>query len=70
MAEMPPARFVWRKSRASGGTNCVEVGVSEESVLLRDSKDPLGPSLRFTPDEWTAFLTGVRGGEFDLRPGP
>ncbi len=69
MAEMPRARPVWRKSRASGSGNCVEVALAGESVLLRDSKDQLGPSLRFTPEEWSAFLVGVRSGEFDLRPG-
>jgi len=47
----------------------VEVALAGESVLLRDSKDQLGPSLRFTPEEWSAFLVGVRSGEFDLRPG-
>jgi Domain of unknown function (DUF397) len=30
----------------------------------RDSKDPGGPVLRFTPSEWAAFLCGVQNGEF------
>jgi len=29
---------------------------------LRDSKDPSLPPHRFTPDEWNAFLAGVRAG--------
>ena len=29
-------------------------------VALRDSKDPAGPALVFTPDEWQAFIAGVR----------
>jgi hypothetical protein len=33
---------------------------------VRDSKDPQGPVLLFTPDEWRAFVGGVRNGEFDL----
>jgi Domain of unknown function (DUF397) len=38
-----------------------------ESVLylVRDSKDPAGPSLAFTTAEWEAFTAGVKDGEFD-----
>jgi hypothetical protein len=35
-------------------------------VSLRDSKDISRPTHTFTPQEWTAFLAGVRNGEFDL----
>ena len=41
---------------------------SDVRVLVRDSKNPDGPVLTFTPDEWQAFLTGAQAGEFD-RPG-
>ncbi len=60
------AELVWRKSKASAEVNCVEVALTPDRVLVRDSKDPAGGALSFTPQEWTAFLTGVRGGEFDL----
>jgi hypothetical protein len=44
----------------------VEVaGLPGRTIGLRDSKDPNGPVLRFTPDEWQAFLGGARNGEFD-----
>jgi hypothetical protein len=33
---------------------------------MRDSKDPDGPVLTFTPDEWKAFTLGVQDGEFDV----
>ena len=36
-----------------------------DQVAVRDSKDPSGPVLVFTPHEWRAFLDGVRDGEFD-----
>jgi hypothetical protein len=58
----------WRKPTASGSSNCVEVAASREAVHVRDSKHQDGPVLTFTPDEWLAFLKGVRAGEFDLRP--
>jgi len=33
---------------------------------MRHSLDPSGPMLTFSLAEWAAFLTGVRGGEFDV----
>jgi hypothetical protein len=35
-------------------------------VAVRDSKDPDGPRLIFTPAEWETFTAGVRDGEFEL----
>ena len=56
----------WIKSSLSfSNSNCVEVADGGSTVLVRDSKNPGGPVLRFTPDEWSAFLRGVRNGEFD-----
>lgn len=46
------------------GGSCVEVAEFGGAVLLRDSKDPDGPRLTFTPAEWTAFASGVAAGEF------
>jgi hypothetical protein len=71
-ADIPAA--AWSKSRRSGGqSNCVEVAVTEGSkegsdhvITIRDSKNPDGPKLVFTPAEWEAFTAGVRDGEFDL----
>ena len=59
----------WRKSARSGGTggNCVEVACNVPRVVaVRDSKDPEGPRLAFTPDEWRVFTAGVKAGEFEL----
>ena len=57
----------WVKSSLSfSNSNCVEVAsLPGGKVGVRDSKDPEGPVLRFTPDEWSAFLGGARNGEFD-----
>lgn len=59
---------MFRKSSYSGAVNqaCVEVGFVTAEVLVRDSKDPGGPVLHFTPDEWRAFAAGMKAGEFDL----
>ncbi len=69
---------VWVKSSLSfSNGNCVEVAeLPGGSVGVRHSKDPGGPVLTFTRQEWDAFLGGVRLGEFDrpgrtaYRPGP
>ncbi len=57
----------WTKSSLSlSNGNCVEVAsMPGDHIGVRDSKDAEGPVLRFTPDEWNAFLGGVRNGEFD-----
>lgn len=57
----------WFKSTRSGayGDNCVETMAYQGDILVRDSKDPTGPVLRFTRDEWDAFVAGVKAGEFD-----
>jgi Domain of unknown function (DUF397) len=57
----------WIKSSLSfSNGNCVEVAnLPHGEIGVRDSKDPKGAVLRFTPDEWHAFLGGVRNGEFD-----
>lgn len=60
----------WHKALASNPSgNCVEVGkgtgVYDGFVAVRDSKNPSGPALAFTPAEWTAFLQGAKDGNFD-----
>jgi hypothetical protein len=66
---MDLSRAEWRKSSWSGGNggDCVEVARNlSGAVAVRDSKDPDGPKLTFTPDEWAAFTAGIKTGEFDL----
>ncbi|MFC4590589.1 DUF397 domain-containing protein [Sphaerisporangium corydalis] len=70
----------WRKSTWTGdnGGNCVEVAelsaVADQSspgttsttwIAVRDSKNPEGPKLYFTPAEWDAFLDGVKASDFN-----
>ncbi|WP_181722356.1 DUF397 domain-containing protein [Nocardia gipuzkoensis] len=59
---------VWFKSTRSGSKDCVEVAHLEGGMVgVRDSKNPTGPALVFTPGEWDAFTAGVNDGEF-MRP--
>lgn len=54
----------WHKSShssANGGA-CVEVaGDGLGVVAVRDSKDPDGPALVFTPADWSAFIASLKG---------
>jgi Domain of unknown function (DUF397) len=73
---------VWAKSSHSGNrSDCVEATAvtsrdglkipvgkadTEKLILLRDSKNPDGGTLVFDEHEWSAFIAGVKDGEFDL----
>ncbi|MFI5929597.1 DUF397 domain-containing protein [Micromonospora sp. NPDC051543] len=57
MTELTGAQ--WRKSTRSGdnGGACVEVADNLPGlVAVRDSKDPAGPALTFSPAAWTSFV--------------
>ena len=58
---------VWRKSSDSNPTGeCVEFAVLDGgAVAVRNSRDPHGPALIYTPAEISAFVHGVKAGEFD-----
>ncbi len=67
-------RKKWFKSSFSGPNDCcIEVTFNMDAVQVRDSKyqrDPSNdverePILSFTNAEWTAFIAGVKAGEFD-----
>ncbi|MBP5867643.1 DUF397 domain-containing protein [Streptomyces sp. LBUM 1485] len=58
--------LVWVKSSYSGdNSNCVEVAALQRGHAVRDSKNPNGPMLAFTAEEWGAFISGAKSGEFD-----
>jgi hypothetical protein len=56
----------WVKSSYSGNNgNCIEVAaLPGGGRALRDSKDPSGPVLTFSADEFNAFVAGAVDGEF------
>jgi hypothetical protein len=64
----------WRKSSYSNpdGGECIEVADGFTGIVpVRDSKDPHGPALVFSDEGWTAFIAGVKSGDFataDQRP--
>jgi hypothetical protein len=57
----------WRKSARSGAQgNCVELArPSAGRVLVRNSRFPDGPVLRFSPEEMAGFVRAIKAGDFD-----
>ncbi|MFF7449446.1 MULTISPECIES: DUF397 domain-containing protein [unclassified Streptomyces] len=49
-----------RSSYSTGANNCVETarpgtGPAAGLLAVRDSKDPSGPALLFSPESWAGF---------------
>ncbi|WP_454194753.1 DUF397 domain-containing protein [Nocardia sp. Marseille-Q1738] len=64
-ADLSGARW-FKSSHSGGGNECVEVAHLDGGMVgVRDSKNPSGPALVFTPGEWDAFLAGAADGEFE-----
>jgi hypothetical protein len=64
---------IWQRASGEPGEPCVEIAFlpapqegGDQVIAMRDSGNPQGPVLIFTPGEWRAFTAGVRDGEFDL----
>lgn len=58
----------WRRAGYSGGNGgeCVEVASTAKAlVAVRDSKNPNGQKLAFTPSGWQSFIQHVRNTAID-----
>ncbi|WP_233162209.1 DUF397 domain-containing protein [Glycomyces salinus] len=66
--EFDPATAKWKRTpTVSGAEGTLEIGYGENGLIgLRLADQPEGVILIYTPEEWDAFLEGVRDGEFDL----
>lgn len=54
--------FPWRRSTRCGAANtCVEVYATAGLVLVRDSADKDGTTLRFSVGAWRVFLAFAKG---------
>ncbi|SDE20504.1 DUF397 domain-containing protein [Glycomyces harbinensis] len=59
----------WERPDADDGTlGELEIGFAANGlVAMRRADDAEGTILIYTPEEWEAFVGGVRDGELDLR---
>lgn len=56
----------WRKSRRSiGNGECVEVGMAQDGIMVRDWADPAGSVIRCSARAWQTFLANAKTGKFD-----
>lgn len=61
MLEFSEAPIRWRKSSASGGAaECIEVAAIKNAVLVRDSRNPAGPVISVSLNEWADLLRDLR----------
>ena len=67
MTEYDVSSAAWITSRFCNNSACVQVAhLPGGMVAIRDSKDTARPPHVFDSAEWTAFITGVKAGDFDL----
>ena len=67
MQRLDLSRAKWHKSRRSSATGqCVEVAYLGQAVAVRDSKDPDGPKLTFTCNEWASFVSSLKDSDSAL----
>lgn len=52
----------WRKASYSStnGGACVIAGNTRRHVVVGDTKNPDGPTLGFTPEQWRAFTRSIK----------
>jgi hypothetical protein len=63
MMEAQHEDLQWRRSSACESGGCLEMAQSGEAVLIRKSDAP-EEVLSVSRLEWSAFLAGVRSGDF------
>jgi len=68
MGDAARSNTVWRKSSRSGSTGgeCVEVARKGPVNAVRDSKNPEGGFLALGLDAWTAMVSQIKQGAYDL----
>ncbi|MGH4018916.1 MAG: DUF397 domain-containing protein [Pseudonocardiaceae bacterium] len=62
-----PIELIYKTSQYCPGGNCVEAKLLPDgTVAVADTKNRNRDPHVFTRPEWTAFLAGVKAGEFDF----
>jgi len=55
----------WRKATFCQSGECVEVAQHNGMIIMRDANRLRRRPLRYTTEEWSSFVSGVKAGEFD-----
>lgn len=55
-----------RRSSSWPGSSVEVAQRRDGAITVRHAKDPDGPQLVYTRDEWLAFVRGVKTGQFDF----
>ena len=63
--EIDGIRFKKSSYSASGGGKCVGVSIQNDYILVINTKTK-DKTIKFTKEEWGAFISGVKEGEFDI----
>jgi hypothetical protein len=51
--------------------NCVQASITADGdIAVHHTKNPQDAPHVFSREEWTAFVSGVKAGEFDILEGP
>ncbi|MGH3225213.1 MAG: DUF397 domain-containing protein [Streptosporangiaceae bacterium] len=68
MDQLDIRRAEWSKSSySSANGQCIQVARNLPGlVAVRDSKNPDGPKLIFSPGDWRTFVSGVKSANFSL----
>jgi Domain of unknown function (DUF397) len=61
----PIAGQVWRRASYCYTGECVEVSTQDGTVMIRDSKDPQGGTLRIDAGEWQVLVGDIKAGMLD-----
>ncbi|WP_250003975.1 DUF397 domain-containing protein [Actinoplanes sp. M2I2] len=64
MLRAPDTTLDWRRSSYCADKSCVEIAVSGDEVLLRDSKAPSRPPLRLDAAAWRQFTEDIKADHF------
>jgi predicted secreted Zn-dependent protease len=57
--------LTWRTAHSCDGGACVQVAADRDIILIRNSRQPGGPLLEYTTQEWHEFVSGIKKGDFD-----
>jgi predicted secreted Zn-dependent protease len=57
--------LIWHTALNCDGGTCVQVAADQNAILIRNSRQPDGPLVEYTPEEWHEFVSGIKKGDFD-----